>query len=308
MSRAARRRNPPRGWLCYNAVEDPATPKMLTVRPSPIAGTWYPGSAEALARSVDAQLDAAQVEPVPGEIVAVIVPHAGHRYSGQVAATAFRTLRGLDRSPVAVVSPMHQLYPGQVLISDHSAYSTPLGEIPIDEDCLSRLESSLRSSGRIQVERIANDGEHSLEIELPFLQRSLSPGFRLLPVMLREQDRPISEAVGHSLAAVLKGPKPLLVASSDLSHFYPAPIARSLDHELLTRVEAFDPAAVLAAEDEGVGFACGRGAIAAVLWAARDLGADQVRLVGYANSGDVTGDFDSVVGYGAAVVYRASLE
>ena len=279
---------------------------MLTVRPSPIAGTWYPGSAETLARSVDAQLNAAQVQPIPGEIVALIVPHAGHRYSGQVAGTAFRTLMGAERSPVAVVSPMHHPYPGQVLSSGHSAYSTPLGDIPVDQECLGRLEAALTSSGRIRVERITNDSEHSLEIELPFLQRSLSPGFRLLPVMLRDQDRPVAEAVGHALAAVLTGSKPLLVASSDLSHFYPAPIARSLDQELLARVEAFDPVAVLTAEEEGVGFACGRAAIAAVLWAARDLGADRVRLLSYANSGDVTGDFDSVVGYGAAVVYQAS--
>ncbi len=279
---------------------------MLTVRPSPIAGTWYPGSAEALARSVDVQLEAAQPDPIPGEIVAVIVPHAGHRYSGQVAATAFRTLKGADRSPVAVVSPMHHPYPGHVLTSGHSAYSTPLGEVPIDQESLGRLEAALQSPGQIRIERVTNDSEHSLEIELPFLQRSLSPGFRLLPVMLREQDRPVCEAVGHALAAVLTGLRPLLVASSDLSHFYPASVARSLDHELLMRVEAFDPVAVLTAEDEGVGFACGRGAIAAVLWAARDLGADQVRLLSYANSGDVTGDIDSVVGYGAAVVYRAS--
>lgn len=279
---------------------------MLTVRPSPIAGTWYPGSAETLARSVDAQLNAAQAEPIPGEIVALIVPHAGHRYSGQVAGAAFRTLRGAERSPVAVVSPMHHPYPGQVLSSGHSAYSTPLGDIPIDQECLGRLEAALTSSGRIRVERITNDSEHSLEIELPFLQRSLSPGFRLLPVMLRDQDRPVAEAVGHALAAVLTGSKSLLVASSDLSHFYPAPIARALDQELLARVEAFDPVAVLTAEEEGVGFACGRAAIAAVLWAARDLGADRVRLLSYANSGDITGDFDSVVGYGAAVIYQAS--
>ena len=95
---------------------------MLNVRPSPIAGTWYPGSPEALARSVDAQLNAAPADPIPGEVVAVIAPHAGHRYSGEVAATAFRTLKGAERSPVAVVSPMHHPYPGQVLTSGHSAY------------------------------------------------------------------------------------------------------------------------------------------------------------------------------------------
>jgi AmmeMemoRadiSam system protein B len=111
--------------------------------------------------------------------------------------------------------------------------------------------------------------------------------------------------LGKALAKVLSGRPVLLVASTDLSHFYPKTIAQELDTEMLRRVEAFDPQGVLDAEEEGKGFACGRGAVATVLWAARDLGADRVRLLHYATSGEVTGDYSQVVGYGAAVVLRS---
>jgi MEMO1 family protein len=277
---------------------------MLDVRPSPIAGFWYPGDAESLARSIDAQLAAAGVRTPPGTIVALMAPHAGHRYSGAVAAHAFRTVQGLAYDLVAVVSPMHHPYPGSVLTTTHSAYGTPLGAIEVDADAVRRLAEDLGASG-IRVDPIARDPEHSLEIELPFVQRALMPGFRLLPVMLRDQSRPVAEALGRALAGVLADRNALLVASSDLSHFFPGEVARKLDEELLSRVRAFDPAAVLQAEEEGVGFACGKGAVAAVLWAAAGLGADRVEILNYAHSGDVTGDHESVVGYGAAVVFRS---
>ncbi len=276
------------------------------VRPSPIAGTWYPGSPGALAESVDRQLAAAEGQSPAGEIVALIVPHAGHVYSGQVAAQAFRCLSGLAPEVVCVVSPLHQLHAGQVLTTAHEAYATPLGEVPVDRPLIDRFAQALAEQADIALARVRRDREHALEIELPFLQRVLSRPFRLLPVMLRDQNRETIEATGRALASALTGVPAILVASSDLSHFFPAPVARRLDAELLSRLEAFDPAAVLSAEEEGVGFACGRGAIAAVLWAARSLGADRVQLLGYATSGDVTGDDSSVVGYGAAVVYRSA--
>jgi AmmeMemoRadiSam system protein B len=150
--------------------------------------------------------------------------------------------------------------------------------------------------------RIRNDGEHSLEIELPFLQRTLRQPFRLLPIMLRDQSRAVAEAVGHALAACLRGRRSLLVASSDLSHHQPAEVARRLDQHMLRRIELLDPLGVLSAEDEGAGSACGRGAIASVLWAAIELGATGARVVRYSHSGEVTHDDLAVVGYGAAIL------
>ena len=150
------------------------------------------------------------------------------------------------------------------------------------------------------------DPEHSLEIQLPFLQRVQREEFLLLPVMVRDQSERAARALGASLATILQGRKAVLVASTDFSHFFTRQEAQTLDGEMLRRLEAFDPLAVLQAEDEGVGFACGRSAVAAVLWAAQDLGANAVQLLHYATSGEVTGDFDRVVGYGAAVVLRVS--
>lgn len=271
-------------------------------RPSPIAGTWYPGSPEALARSVDAQLAGATSTRPAGEIVALIVPHAGHRYSGAIAGQAFHLLRGASVETVVVVSPMHQPYPGRILTSAHPAYQTPLGTVRIDGEMLDALQAALPAG--LRIERVARDAEHSLEIELPFLQRALSGPFRLVPLMLRDQSAETAEALGRALAATLRGRSCLLVASSDLSHFYPDDVARVLDAYLLAQVEAFDPRGVIEAEEQGKGFACGRAAIAAVLWAAQGLDASRVHLLGYASSGEVTGDTASVVGYGAAAVVR----
>ena len=279
---------------------------MIDARPSPIAGTWYPGDAEALARSIDKQLAEADPQPPPGAVVGLIAPHAGHRYSGAVAARAFRLVTGTAPEVVALLSPMHHPSSGAVLATSHDAYWTPLGQVEVDKPLLAAFETDLLSRSGIPLVRIPHDQEHSLEIELPFLQRTLRAGFRILPIMLRDQSRRVSQAVGHALAAVLRGRTALIVASTDLSHFYPGAVARQLDAAMLARVQAFDPEAVFQAEDDGVGFACGKGALAAALWAARELGATDVQLRGYAHSGDVTGDDESVVGYGAAAIYRAA--
>jgi AmmeMemoRadiSam system protein B len=143
-----------------------------------------------------------------------------------------------------------------------------------------------------------------LEIELPFLQRSLGTEFDLLPVMVRDQSFQVTHSLGLALASVLANRRALLVASTDLSHFYPQDSAKTLDQEMLHRLESFDPIAVLKAEEEGVGFACGRGALAAVLWAAIALGGNRVQILNYATSGDVSGDYHQVVGYGAAVITK----
>lgn len=275
----------------------------MDIRPSPIAGTWYSGNPGDLAKQLDGFIQ--NVKPVEpsGELVGVIVPHAGHRYSGAVAAHAFRLMRGLAPEIVAVVSPMHTMAPDRLATSGHDAYQTPLGVIPIDTEAVRALNAALEKKYGLRLFPLRNDREHSLEIELPFLQRVLGE-FRLLPVMILDQRETTAQALGSALSDVLKGKRALLVGSSDLSHFYPDQTARELDSEMMRRIAAFDPAAVIRAEDEEAGFACGRAAIAAVLWAARGLGADLVTPLAYGNSGDVTGDRSSVVGYGAAAVWR----
>ncbi len=279
---------------------------MRDVRPSPIAGQWYPDDARALAVEVDRYLADAVPPDLAGALVAVVAPHAGHRYSGSVAGHAFAVARGLAPEIVAVVGPMHSPARGAVLTSAHDAYETPLGAVAVDADARRALDDALRNEGGAGLTPVRNDEEHSVEIELPFLQRALAGGWRLLPLMVRDQRREVARALGRALASVVRGRAALLVASTDLSHDYPQAQAGRLDRELLRRVEAFDPDAVLSAEAEGVGEACGIGALAAVLWAGRELGADCVRVLDYATSGDTSGDYARVVGYAAAVVTRVA--
>lgn len=274
-------------------------------RPSPIAGQWYPSDADQLARSVDAYIAAAGEPTLEGQVVAVMAPHAGHRYSGPVAGYAFATLRGLNPDLVVIVSPMHHLHHKPLLTSAHAAYVTPLGRILVNQGAVQELEAQLQVELGFGLAPVRNDMEHSLEIELPFLQRVLQGDWQLLPVMVRDVNPRILRALGKGLTNVLRDRQAILVASTDLSHFYPQNMAEVLDREVLRRVEAFDPAGVLKAEEEGKGFACGRGALAAVMWAAQDLGADKAHILNYATSGDVTGDFSQVVGYAAAVFVRS---
>jgi len=276
----------------------------IDVRPSPIAGKWYPANAQLLARQVDEYINAASVTPPDAAVVAVVAPHAGHIYSGPVAGYAFAALRGLAPALVAVVSPMHHYYAQELLTTAHQAYATPLGQVMVDGKAQQQLSECLKQKLGYGLSYVKNDPEHSLEIELPFLQRVFPGGFQLLPVMLRDQSPQVTRALGQALAETLAGTNALLVASTDLSHFYTQAEARQLDAEMLAQIEAFDPDGVLKAEQDGRGFACGHGAVAAVLWAAKDLGADEVKILHYATSGDVSGDYEQVVGYGAAIVTR----
>jgi AmmeMemoRadiSam system protein B len=275
----------------------------MDIRPSPIAGKWYPAHPERLARDIDRYLADARPCLPPGSVVGIVAPHAGLRYSGPVAAWAYACVRGLHPEVVAVVGPLHDDAPAGLLTSAHDAYATPLGPTPIDRAAVGRLDAALRERLGEGLAAQRGDAEHAIEIELPFLQRVLGE-FRLLPVMVRDQRPATTEALGRALAATLRGRPALLVASSDLSHYRPQRVAERLDAELLRRVAALDPPGVLSAEDEGAGYACGAGALAATLWAARELGADQVDVLRYATSGDVTGDYGAVVGYGAAVIWQ----
>jgi hypothetical protein len=274
------------------------------LRPSPIAGTWYEADPQRLARSIKDYLDHAELPEMEGEIIGVIAPHAGHRYSGPVAGYAFAAVRGLTPGLVAVLSPMHQPYSRPLLTTAHNAYTTPLGHVPVSRQAVDDLSGRMLVRLGFGLSPVSYDQEHSLEIELPFLQCALAAGFELLPVMVREVNPQISRELGAALAETLAGRNALLVASTDLSHFYSQAEADSLDGEMLKQIESFSPDALFETEAQGKGYACGLGALAAVLWAAKGLGADKVRILNHATSGDVTGDFSSVVGYGAAVLLK----
>src|SRR5687767_7714026 len=280
---------------------------MLDVRPSPIAGQWYEEDPEMLARTVDEYLDEARLPELDGEVIAVIAPHAGHAYSGAVAGYAFAALRRQDPDLVAIVAPMHHPYVEPLITTAHDAYSTPLGNIRVDKAALLELDAILKSELGFGLSPVSIDKEHSVEIELPFLQRLFSSGqseWKLLPVMVRAREPHVSEGLGKALAKVLRDKNFALIASTDLSHFYNHKTALTYDRAMLNEIESFNPEGAFDVERAGKGFACGLGAFTAVMWASRELGADKVKVLRHATSGNVTGDYSSVVGYAAAVILK----
>lgn len=275
---------------------------MDNVRPSitKTAG-WYPKQPKELSDRLDMYLRAAEVNIPESKVIGIIVPHAGHVYSGQIAAYGFNSIRNLSPDIVTIISPSHFIGGADIILSGHSAYQTPLGDIEIETKLMDRIASTLKEKYGVTSIKVTRDPEHSIEVELPFLQH-IYRDFKLIPIMIRNQNIRVSKALGDVVSEVLEDENSILVASSDLSHYYNLIVANRLDRELIRRISSFDPEKVLQAESDGVGQACGIGAISAVLWASRYSGGSRVDILKYGTSGDVTGDYDEVVGYVSAVI------
>jgi AmmeMemoRadiSam system protein B len=275
------------------------------IRKSAIAGTWYPGRAAELTRMVDDFLAAVPETRLPGKLIGLISPHAGYFYSGQVAAYAYKQVQGLRFDVVAVVSPVHRMYVGPLMVNDCDYYETPLGWVEVDTDLVRSLEE------RIGLSHVRRDDEHSLEIQLPFLQRVLG-SFKLLPIMQGDQSLATCQALAEALADVIQSTgqdrsspaRALLVASTDLSHFHSYEAARRLDSVAASFISNYDPVGLSQALQNGSTEACGGGPVISVMLTARALGATHAQILHYANSGDVTGDRTRVVGYLAAALYQ----
>jgi MEMO1 family protein len=275
------------------------------IRPSPIAGHWYSSNPVSLARELDNYISKAKNPKIDGEIVAVISPHAGYRYSGHVAGYAFDAIQHLHPDIIAVISPMHQPYQEAFLTTGHKYYWTPLGKIEVDHSSVSALSKILLDEYQIRLQPVRNDEEHSLEIEIPFLQRIYPYEFTLLPVMVRDLSIANCEALGKGLYQVLNGKSVMVVLSTDLSHFYTKQKAYELDNHMIEMIQNLNPNGVLQSEVDGTGFACGAGAVIAGLHYATLMGANKGVLLKYGTSGEITGDDTSVVGYGAAALVRS---
>lgn len=273
------------------------------VRPSPIAGSWYTSNPTDLRKEIQAYLTQAHTPVLEGEVIGLVAPHAGYRYSGPTAGYAYRAVQGNLVDVVAVFSPFHDYTSESLLTTRHSAYQTPLGLVPVAKELFEEFQKLIGENG-LMVYEADYDREHSLEIQLPFLQTALGKEFRLFPLMIRTHAMDEIEHIAQAAAYVLRDKKVLLVASTDLSHFYDEQTAGKLDEEMLARIAAFSPDQVLEAERRGIAFACGAGAVAAVLRTAQLLGGKTVRVLHHSTSGDETGDSSSVVGYGAAVIER----
>ncbi|NLW73001.1 MAG: AmmeMemoRadiSam system protein B [Chloroflexi bacterium] len=270
------------------------------LRPSPIAGSWYSSDPAELKADIQGYFKKAPSPAFGGEVVSLIVPHAGHVYSGLTAAHAFKALDGRHYDKVVLVAPSHHAYRSALLTTGHQAYWTPLGAIPVDHTSLESLE--------LPIEPVRHDQEHSLEIELPFLQTLLPQGFDLLPIVMLEQSEITAQSLGQALAQwanSLSGQKRvLLVASSDLSHFHSESQANLLDGQIINALKTMDPAELHRVARLGKGEACGLGPMAAILTASGLLGANHLTITDYRTSAAVNHDHRSVVGYVSAVITK----
>jgi AmmeMemoRadiSam system protein B len=266
------------------------------VRRAAKAGSWYPGRADALAAEVDRYLSAVPDAPAVGGIVGLVAPHAGLMYSGPVAACAYRAVQGGPYDVAVLVGPSHVAWFDGVAVYRRGAFDTPLGPVSIAEDV---ADAILAATPIAREDTAVHGAEHSLELQLPFLRRVL-PGTPIVPLMMGAQSSATIEGLGDGLASALAGRRPLLIASSDLSHYLDARAAAAMDRIVLDCVERFDPDGLQGALRAKPDHACGGGPIVSVMRAARALGARTGRVLRYADSGDVSGDKTAVVGYMAA--------
>jgi AmmeMemoRadiSam system protein B len=273
---------------------------MSRIRTPAVAGTFYDDDPSALRQYVDLLLEEAHVEVQEGTIVGLVSPHAGYMYSGPAAATGFRALQRSTIDTVFMVGPSHREFFEGASIYPGDAYRTPLGDVLIDLEARSALISE---SKLLKLSESGHRSEHSLEVQLPFLQRVLR-SFTIVPIVIGNQTPETCFKVGRALAKVAKGRRALLLASSDLSHFHPYNDAVKLDRNVIESVEAFNEQTLMDLLAKERLEACGGGPVVAVMHASKLLGADTSRVLYYCNSGDVTGDKAGVVGYLSAAFLR----
>lgn len=275
------------------------------VRRSILQGAWYPDDRESLEKAVHGYLKEVNKNEIRGRIRGLVVPHAGYRYSGPVAAHAYESLRGSGVKRVVLIGPSHRFGFEGVSVSLHDAYETPLGRVRVDRDFARKLTVADKS---IRFIRQAHAKEHSLEIQLPFLQCVLDD-FSIVTLLMGRQDMETCALLAAHLAdAVGPDPGTIIVASTDLSHYHRDGAARRLDGTFRDYVQKFDPQGLFNALSSGTCEACGGGPTIAAMLASKRLGADRSVILRYATSGDVTGDREKVVGYLAAALVTAPEE
>lgn len=272
---------------------------METVRVPAVAGMFYPAEENELRNEISMLLSGSETRAVPGNIRAIIAPHAGYLYSGRTAAYAYKMLEGKKFSTVVVISPSHREYFPGACIFEGSAYRTPLGDIPVNE---ALREKVLDGAKDIFSGTKGHRLEHALEVQLPFLQMLLE-GFTVLPIVIGDQHKSFVYELADRLARSVDD-KTLIVASSDMSHFHTKQKAYNLDSVVEERIKAFDYEGLLTDLELRRCEACGGGPIAAVMRTASLLGAKKSMIIDRSDSGDVTGDNSEVVGYLSAVLYE----
>jgi AmmeMemoRadiSam system protein B len=266
----------------------------VSLRAARFAGSWYPGQTLALSEAIRDATPAATTRPA----LAIVAPHAGYRYSLAIAAETYAQVAVPARA--IVLCPNHTVPPPIISVWSGGSWETPLGEVPIDTEL---RDAILTRCPLAQAETNAHQREHAIELHLPLLQHH-RPDVQIVPIVVADPDPGHLRELGEGLAGAIQdvGGDVLLVASTDMTHQQPAAVAKAQDERALDHVLALDPDGLLQRCSREQITMCGVRPTAAVIHAAKTLGATQVELVRYGNSGEASGDYDSVVGYAGLVI------
>lgn len=269
-------------------------------RPPAVSGTFYPSDPTELRKMVERYIESAEIPELKGDIQGIISPHAGYIYSGPVAGYAYKALKGKKFEAVIVIGPSHRVNFDGSSVYAKGAFLTPLGKLKIDENIAKELISYHKS---ISFDEEAHRLEHSVEVQLPFIQVSLGD-IPIVPVVMGKQSERNIKILSEALYKVISTKKILLVASTDLSHYYPRDVARRVD--LLTRslIEKFDPELLMKEFHRGRAELCGGGPVVAVMMACKRAGGKKVVSLFYKDSADAV-PMANVVGYYSAVILNS---
>jgi AmmeMemoRadiSam system protein B/AmmeMemoRadiSam system protein A len=273
------------------------------VRKPAVAGSFYPADSAQLTSMLRNHLAAAAAQPKDGQLIALIVPHAGLVYSGAIAARGYKLLESAKPDRVILCGPSHRFgFSGISIYGPGIVWETPLGSVPCDPDL---VEQMLSYDPRVAVVEQAHVAEHSLEVQLPYLQIVLD-SFTIVPALMGRQDRETIKLMADALTALTVPDNTVIVAATDWQHFRSAAKGWPMDSLGIECIKDLDASRLERLIQSGAVEACGGGPTVAVLRAAASRGADRVKILAYGDSGDVSGDKSSVVGYLAAAIYKSA--
>lgn len=272
---------------------------LAATRSPAVAGSFYPAGQDELSYQVNKYLKSVPVGSTSGELIALIVPHAGYPYSGQVAAHGYKQLVGKSFERVVLIGSSHKYSFDEIALSGADEFATPLGSIPVDRDFIVKLT---KLNSRLVMNDEPHRLEHSLEVQLPFLQTVLR-SFKIVPILFGNISLANCQTLAYALNYLVDD-RTLIVVSTDWSHYHPSDLARRLDEQGIREVLAGSLEAFVRDLTEGNSEACGAPGMITALILAPALGVNRTELLKRGNSADTTGDLSNVVGYAAIALRR----
>lgn len=276
------------------------------IRSSAVAGKFYPIEKERLIKMIDSYLSKADTPEVQGKLLGIISPHAGYLYSGQVAAYSYKLLKNTKYDVVIIMGDSHNMaynFGSVYYNKDNDNYfQTPIGDVRINK---ALSEELLKNENAFTINTKAHAFEHSIEAQLPFLQQVLEPGFEIVPILFGTRSSRILESAANSIYNAIKDKNVLLIASTDLSHYYDYKTAQKMDSAGIEAIKTLDQFVLIDKIIKNETQFCGLAGVLVEMIVANKMGANNIQVLNMANSGDVLiGDKNKVVGYAAIAITK----